>query len=72
MAKNPTADGITAHFADGTSATGDLLIGTDGTGSTVRTLISRRTNTAISATSTKTTISDDCVGSRGRPAACSG
>ncbi|MFF2146039.1 FAD-dependent oxidoreductase [Kitasatospora sp. NPDC058190] len=34
-----TADGITAHFADGTSATGDLLIGTDGTGSTVRTLI---------------------------------
>ncbi|WP_063752950.1 FAD-dependent monooxygenase [Streptomyces sp. NRRL S-350] len=33
------ADGITARFDDGTSATGDLLIGADGTGSTVRTLI---------------------------------
>ncbi|MBP0450028.1 FAD-dependent monooxygenase [Kitasatospora sp. RG8] len=32
-------DGITARFADGTTATGDLLIGADGTGSTVRTLI---------------------------------
>ncbi|MER8102345.1 FAD-dependent monooxygenase [Kitasatospora sp. NPDC094016] len=33
------ADGITARFADGDTATGDLLIGTDGTRSTVRTLI---------------------------------
>ncbi|MFD7908028.1 FAD-dependent oxidoreductase [Kitasatospora sp. NPDC059747] len=33
------ADGITARFADGTTATGDLLIGADGTRSTVRTLI---------------------------------
>ncbi|MFJ2865306.1 FAD-dependent oxidoreductase [Kitasatospora sp. NPDC087314] len=33
------ADGVTARFADGSTATGDLLIGTDGTRSTVRTLI---------------------------------
>ncbi|MFJ2190947.1 FAD-dependent oxidoreductase [Kitasatospora sp. NPDC087861] len=33
------ADGVTARFADGGTATGDLLIGTDGTRSTVRTLI---------------------------------
>ncbi|MEE1785257.1 FAD-dependent monooxygenase [Streptomyces sp. SP17BM10] len=32
-------DGITARFADGTTATADLLIGADGTRSTVRTLI---------------------------------
>jgi 2-polyprenyl-6-methoxyphenol hydroxylase-like FAD-dependent oxidoreductase len=32
-------DGITARFADGTTATGDLLIGADGLNSTVRRLI---------------------------------
>ncbi|WP_042391959.1 FAD-dependent oxidoreductase [Streptacidiphilus carbonis] len=34
-----TADGVTAHFADGTTATADILIGADGIRSTVRTLI---------------------------------
>lgn len=34
-----TADGITAHFADGSQATADVLIGADGIRSTVRTLI---------------------------------
>jgi 2-polyprenyl-6-methoxyphenol hydroxylase-like FAD-dependent oxidoreductase len=33
------ADGVTAHFADGTSATADILIGADGIKSQVRTLI---------------------------------
>lgn len=34
-----TPDGVTAHFADGTAATADVLIGADGIRSTVRTLI---------------------------------
>jgi FAD-dependent urate hydroxylase len=34
-----TAQGVTAHFADGTQATADLLIGADGIHSTVRTMI---------------------------------
>lgn len=31
-----TASGVTAHFADGTTATGDILIGCDGVGSPTR------------------------------------
>ena len=34
-----TADAVTATFADGTTATADVLIGADGVRSTVRTLI---------------------------------
>jgi FAD-dependent urate hydroxylase len=34
-----SADGVTAHFADGTQATADILIGCDGIRSTVRSLI---------------------------------
>jgi FAD-dependent urate hydroxylase len=39
VAATPTADGVTARFADGTTAHADLLIGADGLRSTVRTII---------------------------------
>ena len=39
VAVDDTADGVTAHFADGTRAAADVLIGADGVRSLVRTLI---------------------------------
>lgn len=36
------ADGVTAHFADGSRATADILVGADGIRSTVRTIIDPR------------------------------
>jgi FAD-dependent urate hydroxylase len=39
VAAEETADGVTARFADGTEASGDILIGADGLRSVVRTLI---------------------------------
>ena len=42
VAVDETSAGITARFADGTTAFGDLLIGADGIHSTVRTLIDPR------------------------------
>ncbi|MEW9517711.1 FAD-dependent monooxygenase [Streptomyces tubercidicus] len=42
VAAEETSDGVTAHFADKTSATADILIGADGIRSTVRTVIDPR------------------------------
>ncbi|MER6839911.1 FAD-dependent monooxygenase [Streptomyces platensis] len=39
VAAEETPGGVTAHFADGTTATADILIGADGIRSTVRTVI---------------------------------